>query len=314
MAVAKEYISNLPSLYESDLEFRLLFDWHFSPAGRRLAPEEIHPLFAFQHHLAHELGKRYELDYQFIHFFILHAMSNLCGKTVLEIGGSLPNELLFELFGISKYINTESPDYIKAESGSAYSAKHGEHPNRTTLCVNAEDLNQSLQPESVDTIFSVACFEHIYGLESALQCCHEATKQGGLLYSFFAPIYSYIIDGDHHTIPPCEIFSPTRPWGLHLLSNKDQRSLLLSHGMSNPKEIQEFLGEVNFNRVPNRLIYEEYSRILTESPFYVIKLDEVAPNPNISKQWPREVARVRKSNPSIGNLHTQGFRVILRKS
>jgi len=212
-------------------------------------------------------------------------MSNLCGKTVLEIGRSLPNEMLFELFGISNYINTESPDYIKAESGSAYSAKHSEHSSRTTLFLRKCRRPKSINQARIDRYnFCLACFEQTYGLESAMQYCHQAAKQGGLFYSFFAPIYSFIIDGDHHTIPPHEKISPTRPWGLHLLSNKDQRSLLLNLGLSDPKEIQEFRGEVNFNRVPNRLLNEEYSRILAESPFYVIKLDEVATSPNVSKQ------------------------------
>ena len=70
---------------------------------------------------------------------------------------------------------------------------------------------------------------------------------------------------------------------------------------------------MNFDRRPNRLKYEDYSRILTESPFFVVSLDDVAANCNLSKRFPEEVARVRRSGGSVGNLHTQGFRVILQK-
>jgi len=308
----KEYIRILPEFYKLDLEFRLLFDWHFSPQGRQLSDSDTHPLFQFQRFLASTLGKSFNLDYQFYQFFIFHAMFDLRGKTILEVGGSLPNNMLFNLFEIKEYINNESPDYIEAESGESYSSKHGEHANRKTIIANAEDIDKQLPKDSVDAIFSVACFEHIYDLPAALRASHAITKPGGVLYSFFAPIYSYLTDGHHGVIPQHERFAET-PWGLHLMSAADQRAFLQENGIVHPKEIQNFLGSVNFDRVPNRLLYEDYSKILTESPYYVVRLEDVAANYNISKRFPTETARTRKSNPSIGNIHSQGFRVILQK-
>ena len=102
--------------------------------------------------------------------------------------------------------------------------------------------------------------------------------------------------------------------GFHLLSYEDQRIFLQNLGIINPVEIQAFLGEVNFQRIPNRLYYEDYARILTESPYYVIRLDDVAPHYNISKRFPSHVTRVRNSNPKVKNINTQGFRVLLQKS
>ena len=308
----KEYIRILPEFYRSDLEFRLLFDWHFSPQGRQLNNSDAHPLFQFQRFLAGTLGKIFNLDYQFYQFFIFHAMFDMRGKSILEVGGSLPNNMLFDLFEIKEYINNESPDYIEAESGESYSSKHGEHPNRKTIIANAEDIDRKLPYNSVDAIFSVACFEHIYDLPAALRACHAVTKQGGVLYSFFAPIYSYLTDGHHGVIPQHERFAET-PWGLHLMSAADQRVFLQENGIIHPKEIQDFLGSVNFDRVPNRLLYEDYSKILTESPYYVVRLEDVAANYNISKRLPMETARIRKSNSNIGNIHSQGFRVVLQK-
>jgi SAM-dependent methyltransferase len=309
---SKEYIRVLPELYRSDIEFRLLFDWHFSPQGRQLSESDSHPLFQLQRYIASALGSTFDLDYQFYQFFIFHAIHDLKGKKILEIGGSLPNSMLFDLFQVGKYINNESPDYIEAESGESYSSKHGDHCNRKTIIANAEDIDQILPCNSVDAIFSVACFEHIYDLSSALRASHAVTKPGGVLYSFFAPIYSYLTDGHHGVIPQHERFAET-PWGLHLMSSKDQRIFLQENGITHPKEIQDFLGKVNFDRVPNRLLYEDYSRILTESPYFVVRLDDVAANYNISKRFQVETAMVRRSNPSIGNIHSQGFRVILQK-
>jgi len=309
---AKQYVSNLPLMYASDLEFRLLFDWHFSPAGKQLQKHEVHDLFDFQRHIASALGRIYNLDYQFWQFFVFHTMCNTKGKALLEIGGSLPNEMLFDLFEVYSYTNTESPDYIIADNGRSYSNRHGDHQRRKTIFCNAEDLEHEVPRDSIDMIFSVACFEHIYNLEYALRACHTVQKGGGFLYSFFAPIYSYLTDGHHGAIPSHAVFQET-PWGLHLLSPEDQRAYLQDSGLTNPREIQEFLGSVNFDRIPNRLYYEEYSRILTESPYYVMRLDDAAPNFNISKSHPNEVARVRRSNRRVHNLSSQGFRVLLQK-
>ena len=309
----KEYISILPEFYANDIEFRLLFDWHFSPQGRQLQSNETHELFEFQRMLAATLGQHcFDLNYQFWQFFIFHAMVDVKGKTLLEIGGSLPNEMIFDLFGVESYVNTESPDYIEADNEKKYTDRHGKHDRRTTVYLNAEDIGQQLAAESIDLIFSVACFEHIYDLEAALRACFSTQKKGGLLYSFFAPIYSYLTDGHHDVIPKHSAF-PETPWGLHLLKNSDQRKFLQDANIVDPKKIQEFLGAVNFDRIPNRLYYEDYSRILTESPYYVARLDDAAPNYNISKQYGSEAERVRKSNPLVKNLHSQGFRVILQK-
>lgn len=68
LADCKEYIQKLPVFYKTDLEFRLLFDWHFSPRGKKLVQSEIHPLFKFQSHIIGSLSSRYDLSY---HFFIL---------------------------------------------------------------------------------------------------------------------------------------------------------------------------------------------------------------------------------------------------
>ncbi len=83
-------------------------------------------------------------------------------------------------------------------------------------------------------------------------------------------------------------------------------------GISNPKEIQDFLGNVNFNRIPNRSKYEYYERILTESPFWVMELKRLDWF-NISKEYPSQVKEVRESNPSVGNTMKMGFRTLLLK-
>ena len=315
----KKYLEELPQIYNNDITFRLLFDWHwdksmlqgktwFNPNHESRKDE----LFEKQIMLICSIGKQlYNYDYQYRELILCHARCNLKGKTLLEIGGSLPNELIFDQLGIDSYINIESPDYIEAESGMPYTDKHGNHERRQTIFCNAEDICKEVGNNSIDTIFSVACFEHIYDLPAALEACHACSKQGGSLFSYFAPIYSQIQQGDHGVIGTHEKFQ-TKPIGLHLLNTEDQRKKLLNVGITNPKDIQDFLGRVNFDRVPNRLLYEDYEKFCTESPYIVLELDRQDCY-NLSKQYTKEFKEVRDSNPKIQNMMTIGFRIHLVK-
>ena len=317
----KEYLRMLPHIYNGDIVFRLLFDWHWDLAAKNgraamLKTPNIcreHPIFTKQVELIGGVGETlHNLNYQYRELILFHARTNLRGKSLLEIGGSLPNDLLFDHLGIESYINIESPDYIEAESGSAYSSLHGDHERRQTIFCNAEEIDKKVKSESIDNIFSVACFEHIYDLPLALEACHSCSKRGGTLFSFFAPIYSRIDEGDHGVIPQHEKF-PGKPIGLHLLTLEDQRKKLINAGIIDPKEIQHFLGKVNFDRVPNRLLYEDYERICTESPYSVLELNRQETY-NLSKIFPHQFAEVRSSNTHIKNMITSGFRIHLIKA
>ena len=316
----KEYLKRLPHIYNNDIAFRLLFDWHWDLSLKQgkawfkhptLCTE--YPIYTKQVRLIVLSGKElHSLGYQYHELIRYHARCNLQGKSLLEIGGSLPNDLLFDHLAIDSYINIESPDYIEAESGSAYSAKHGNHERRETIFCNAEEVDKKVNPESIDSIFSVACFEHIYDLPAALEACHTCSREGGTLFSMFAPIYSRIDEGDHGVITEHEKLTE-KPIGLHLLTPDDQRKKLITAGITNPKEIQDFLGRVNFDRVPNRLLYEDYERICTESSYYVLELDRMEAY-NTSKVYSEELQEVRESNSRIKNMMAHGFRIHLIKS
>ena len=315
----KDYLHRLPYIYNSDVSFRLLFDWHWSldtNNGRAwfkapaICVED--PIYTKQINLINGVGNSlHDLHYQYRELMLFHARTDLRGKSLLEIGGSLPNDLLFDYLEIDSYINIESPDYIEERSGETIVEKHGGHERRKTIFCNAEEIDKKVNPESVDNIFSVACFEHIHDLPAALKACHACSKKGGTLFSFFAPIYSRIDAGDHGAIPHHEKFIE-KPVGLHLLSPEDQRKKLISAGITDPKEIQDFLGRVNFNRVPNRLLYEDYERICTESPYFVLELDRQEAY-NTSKVFPHKFAEIRSSNTHINNMMTGGFRIHLLK-
>ena len=321
----KEYLRRLPYIYNNDISFRLLFDWHWDLAlknGRAsFRSNSINtedPIYTKQIELIIACGNGlHNLGYQYQELIKFHARCDLRGKSFLEIGGSLPNDLLFEHLEIDSYINIESPDYIDAESGAAYSERHGKHERRQTILCNAEEIKKKVRPESIDSFFSVACFEHIYDLPVALEGCHACSKKGGTLFSFFAPIYSQIRDGDHGAIPwrkqPWRENFSEKPIGLHLLNPEDQRKKLINAGITEPNHIQDFLGRVNFYRVPNRLLYEDYEKICTESPYTVLELDRQE-SYNLSKAFPKQFKEVRESNTNINNMMTSGFRIHLLKT
>ena len=317
----KHYISALPYIYNKDIAFRLLFDWHFDRSNHvgnsSILVEGVDmedSFFLALVELINGIGKNiYRSDYQFRELMLCHARVNLRGKRILEVGGIMSNEILFDLFGISEYINIESPDYIHLkENGVPISDGFQAHENKRTILCNAEEICMHLDPNSLDLVFSVACFEHIHDLKKALRSMHSCLTKGGALYSYFAPIYSELREGDHGVIPKHNLL-PEKPVGFHLLSQNDQYRKLIELGINDPNEIQDFLERLNLNRTPNRFLYEDYERILTESPFWVLELHRLD-SFNISKDFPDIVSNIRESNPSIGNLMTIGFRTLLLKN
>ena len=98
-----------------------------------------------------------------------------------------------------------------------------------------------------------------------------------------------------------------------LTQPEDQRKKLINAGITEPNHIQDFLGRVNFYRVPNRLLYEDYEKICTESPYTVLELDRQE-SYNLSKAFPKQFKEVRESNTNINNMMTSGFRIHLLKT
>ena len=134
------YLELLPEAYQEDLSFQLQFNWHIDASLAinncslgRIIKKYSDPAFSEQITLINKIGKAsYQLDYQFRELIIFHAKTNR-NSTLLEVGGSLPNQLIFQDLGVKNYINIESPEYIKAESGRKYSDNHDKHKNKKTF-------------------------------------------------------------------------------------------------------------------------------------------------------------------------------------
>ena len=314
------YLHNLPYIYRKDINFRLSLNWHFlrkmgcGNAAYSMSNVVMEDkIFMKQVELIWGIASNHKLSYQYPELVLYHAKVDLHKKKVLEIGGNWPNNILFEEFRMDEYINIESPDYLESQEdediGERYN--YGSHPKKETIICNIEDLGDKIKANTIDNILSICSFEHIYNLEETLNYCHKILRKQGILYAYFQPIYSDLKEGDHGTIPEHSVFKE-KPIGFHLLSPRDQRRKLTESGMKSPQEIQDFLGNVHFNRCPNRLKYEDYERIITESPLWVLdyeRFDEY----NLYKQHKAIIDEIRNSNQKTGNIMTKGFRIQLIK-
>ncbi len=91
--------------------------------------------------LINGVGKHYYgLTYQYREIILYIARVDLKNKNLLEIGGNLPNELLFDQLQVEYYTNIESHNDINArEEGKAISEKLEDHPKKQTIMCDAED-------------------------------------------------------------------------------------------------------------------------------------------------------------------------------
>ncbi len=184
------------------------------------------------------LKARYGLDYHVLYALAAEQKIGLRGKRVLEAGGSLPSEFVFNEIGAKQWIGIEEPNWRRnpLENGKFTSARHHELDRLKGLgdVRNAEELDSYAVlagameelPNALyghfDVIFSIAAFEHFLKFPAALEKMYRALRPGGRLFAIIAPIWS-AHDGHHLPLTVDESgvamnfhSSPIPPWG-HLL-------------------------------------------------------------------------------------------------
>lgn len=137
--------------------------------------------------------------------------------------------------------------------------------------------NLPIQNQSFDLIFSIATFEHIHDLETALQEMYRLLKPNGFIYSNFGPIWSGAVG--HHLW--CEIgdykLKFTEPSSFadflkpheHLLYSAEHLKQKLIPYYSET-HINELIHQIYEHPHINRYTYADYRRIVMNSPFKVI--------------------------------------------
>lgn len=159
-----------------------------------------------------EYKSKFNLSYHVDYVKICQDLVGFENKDVLEVGGSLPPNFVFDYLGVKSWTGIETPDYqqslretgglthqgtiikeIKNIEDFKYQNKQQEKYN--LYLENIEDLPENFYNQ-YDLIFSIATFEHIHKLPLALDKMFYALKEGGKLFSMFYPIWS-AHDGHH---------------------------------------------------------------------------------------------------------------------
>jgi SAM-dependent methyltransferase len=219
-------------------------------------------------------------DYHFDAIAALLCETSLHGKRVLEIGGSnMPRELLFEDFQVDQWVSVDLVDathYARVQQVDHYRQEQI-HPladaenylfrDRYTIFNGAaENIGESFGGK-FDIAVSIAAFEHIGRLPTVLRKIYQALKPGGILFSYFGPIYSCRVG--HHCWAAADL-NFNNPGALpefcHLLMNPAE---LLTHLLPHyPRETaEEAVYQIYHSERINRNLFEDYQQYMLVSPF-----------------------------------------------
>ena len=171
------------------------------------------------------------MDYHIKFFNELTSRIDFRGKTVLEIGGSnTPMDLAFSEMGVSKWVCIDKPWKTNLES------QHNHYSKISLYKFKDIALDKALQESDYfiydefaeympsdfygkfDICVSNCCFEHVNNLPLLLNKIYYSLKDGGVLYTRFAPIWS-------------------APNGNHVRINDKALSFSLWHAKDYPREL-----------------------------------------------------------------------------
>jgi SAM-dependent methyltransferase len=246
-----------------------------------------------------ECQVKFNLSY---HVNFAHICQELVGfenKDVLEVGGSLPHDFVFDYLGVKSWTGIETPDYEKSleeiggithtgtiikdiKNTSDYKFKHKQQGTYNFYLENIEDLPEEYYNQ-YDLIFSIATFEHIHKLPLALDKMFLALKPGGKLFSMFSPIWSAY---DGHHLPEMvdkqgKKFhfgeSPIPPWGHLLMSPPEMYSHLCQFTDKETANLMVYY--IYHSPHINRLFTEDYLAYINQSSFVNEKIDLIFTNP-----------------------------------
>lgn len=272
--------------------------------------------------------RRHRLSYHVPYALEAETAVGLCGKSVIEIGGSLPEEFVREGLGARCWIAIEEMAYwheVRASGGTQGSPPAAPVARRIAAASpadlaagygvfagRAEELPPALQGR-FDAAFSIAAFEHIDRLALTLDGIHSALRPGGRLFAMFSPIWSA---HDGHHLPEIRDrsgrqfnfgSSPIPPWG-HLLLRPPE---LFEHLQSQTDRdtAAEIVYYVYHSSHINRLFTEDYIAYCRSSAFEVERCETT-----FSQAPPAELqAELERLHPGRTRFKNNGMLLVLKK-
>lgn len=195
-------------------------------------------------------------------------------KGVLEIGSDLDAKVIRELHGLGCPRIVGVNPVFSSEDLAKF------NPTLPSGCVLqcADMRNTEFLDESFGALFSVSVFEHLLDFERCLSEMYRILVPGGVVYAEFGPIWSSSLG--HHVFANVN-GEKARHWdpGLnplenysHLIKTREEMGQAISGKVS--KELCEaILNWVYEEQDINRLFFEDYLRMIEQSPFEVIMMD-----------------------------------------
>lgn len=232
------------------------------------------------------------------------------GRTgILEIGSDLDAKVLRELQSAGcRNLTGINPAFSETDLARINPTL----PSGTSL--RRADIRVSGLPDaSQSALFSVSVFEHLLDFGSCLAEMHRILVPGGIVYAEFGPIWS---SGLGHHVCATADGQQARHWDprlnpladfSHLLQSRDEMRTAIADRV--PSRLGDgILGWVYDSDNINRLFFEDYVRLVEESPFEMLQIS--TDREHIAMDM---LAALRKRHPGYQVFDVRNVELVLRK-
>lgn len=270
------------------------------------------------------IQKKYGLSYQINYAFHCEDIIGFADKDVMEIGGALPSEFVFNTLNAKTWtsitqsdsaVNSTSASRVELNQDKILIQKDFTEPKKNHYTYFQNSINAL--PEShfkqYDLIFSIATIEHILKLPLALEKMYNALRPNGKLFAIFSPVWS-AYNGHHITatvdkagneITMNNGFIP--PWGHLVMGPSSMYAYLLT------KTDNETAAEITYQiyNAPtiNRFFSEDYLNFIKETNFTIEKFDTLF-NQTVPPYTQKKLEELNPGKKSFGN---NGLLIVLNK-
>lgn len=241
--------------------------------------------------------------------FLKFVPENVLKKGVLEVGSDLDAKVIRELHGLG------CPKIVGVNPVFSQEDLNKFNPTLPTGCkLQCADMrNTNFSDESFGALFSVSVFEHLLDFEQCLSEMHRILIPGGMVYAEFGPIWSSSLG--HHVFANVND-EKARHWDpklnplenhSHLLQSREAMGREIS-GKVSVELCEAILQWVYEGQDINRLFFEDYLRMIENSPFEVILMD--TDHEYISDDI---LQALKKRHPEYETFDIRNVEIVLRK-
>lgn len=244
----------------------------------------------------------------------IDAISNRCGglegKKILEVGAGQDGLLITRIIG--KY---------KAEEAIGINLVTYDQTLLNSCKIIRGDIRKTdFLDNYFDIIISSSVFEHIQNIDIAINEMYRVLKPGGFLYSHFGPIWSTSYGHHLYMSYNSKLYNYWNfilPPYCHLLLSPDELLEYCFNKTSNEELSKSIVKYIYESQDQNRLMYEDYERIICASKFEVIFLKgydhPILSAMYTSIEFPKTMKLLRDKFPDYNNFLYDGITVLLKK-